>query len=58
MRNVFFFPSCESGQTLARVPQRGCDLSIIADIQNPTGLGLEKPALTDFALSLGVVLNR
>ncbi|KAK4824797.1 hypothetical protein QYF61_019465 [Mycteria americana] len=46
--NTFY---CESGQTLEQTAQRGCGVSILADIQNPTRHTSEQPALADPALS-------
>lgn len=36
--------NCEGGQTLAQVPQRGCEVSVLGDTQNLTG---HCPALGD-----------
>ena len=38
---------CESGQTLAQVAQRGCGVSILGVIQNPTGYSPGQRALHD-----------
>ncbi|KAK4811097.1 hypothetical protein QYF61_016383 [Mycteria americana] len=38
---------CEGGQTLEQVAQRGCGVSVLGDIKNPTGCGPEEPALVD-----------
>lgn len=45
MKNLFFFFG-EGGQMLDQVARRGYE-----DAQNPTGHGLEQPALADPALS-------
>jgi len=34
----------EGGQTLTQVAQRGCEVSILGDIQKPPGHGPGKPA--------------
>lgn len=47
IRRTFFYG--ESGQTLDQVAQRGC-----GDPENPTGHGLEQPALADLVLSRGL----
>ena len=36
---------CEGGQTLEEVAWRGCGVSILGDIQNPSGHGPGQPAL-------------
>jgi len=45
---AFFFPSnCEGGQTLAQVVHRGCAVSLLGDIQNPTGHSSGQRAVAD-----------
>lgn len=44
----------EDAQALAQVAQRGYGVSILADIQSPTGRGPENPAVAGPALSRGL----
>jgi len=37
----------KSGQTLELVTRRGCAVSILGDVQKPTGYGLEQLGLAD-----------
>lgn len=59
MKKILFkleknFPYRESGQTMAWVAQGGCGITILRDIQNPTGCGPEEPAPAYLALSRGL----
>lgn len=40
LRHSLFPPSCESGQTLAQVPQRGCDLSSLLILKTQLDMAL------------------
>lgn len=40
-----------SGQTLEQIAERGCEVSILADIQKPTGHGPKQTAVADAVLS-------
>lgn len=39
IKNLF---CCEDGQTLEHVAQRGCEVSTLGDIEDPTGQSLEQ----------------
>ncbi|KAK4832344.1 hypothetical protein QYF61_021873 [Mycteria americana] len=51
MKKLFYH---EGGETLQKVAQRGCGVSILEDIQNWTKHSPEQPALADPALSKGL----
>lgn len=44
-KNIYFY--CLIGQIVEQVAQRGCGISILEDIQNMTGHGLEQSAVAD-----------
>ena len=43
--------SCEGDCTLEQVAARGCGVSVLGDIKNPTGHGPGQPAVVDTTLS-------
>lgn len=55
IQGILFY--CKGGQTLEHVAQRCYRPSILRNIQNQTGLGLEQPALVDSVLSGGLGLQ-
>lgn len=54
-KNWFY---CKCDQTLEQVAQKGCGISILADLQTPSGHDPGQAALADPALSRGVRLDK